>query len=642
MAKFHIGRGGKAAICSAKKGNCPFGSDDEHFKTREEAKNAAEKKLSDSHGILNSANKDSITKENNTLEKDIKENDYSGSTQYDRNNLDHIEKRKEAAQEVYKILDDIIYPTVGVYKFSNRELLNKCIENIDKFEHIGEKEYVEDLILDIQREYAELDEDDENYKLLMKIKDNVINGEEKRYKRDKRSLKKLPDAPKLDSKILEYLEDEYDLNNNTSHPSVHELVGYAMKDPSMLEMHKDLGDGYFYIRCKKKKQPRKKQEYADIVYYAPSGNLAVEDVKNLNNFMNMTPKGYHDEDNKKNIVFKNIFSGITKEESDLILGKSEERKLENLHNVTSLNSEIGKYIQKNNKNSHINSLANSEQPLKYALSEIAVYKNIHDKNTSLHKMYPDKNFETIGSNMKEKSDYYRGGIVSFEEQNNDIVKRYRSKKNRELFQEANNAFARGNFKDDIDVSKEERKRNLGYDRDINNAIRLFTNSSYKEMSKPAFGVEYSYTSHDIIEEEKLLNDTLREKQSQNTEPRMIYRGFEAPRHMTAQEYYDSIKVGEVITNTKTLSASASPAVAKRFSDGVNSKTSNANKTKPDEGRKIVVHMMHTKKGGYIAPQSEFSEEKEVAIPTGEQFVCVGKSIDEQGRIIMHFADNEKM
>lgn len=46
MAKFHIGRSGKPAQCNAKKGNCPFGSDEEHYTSRQEAQTALENKNS--------------------------------------------------------------------------------------------------------------------------------------------------------------------------------------------------------------------------------------------------------------------------------------------------------------------------------------------------------------------------------------------------------------------------------------------------------------------------------------------------------------------------------------------------------------------------------------------------------------------
>ncbi len=40
--KFHISRRGTPAICRAESGNCPLGSDDEHYATREEAREAFE------------------------------------------------------------------------------------------------------------------------------------------------------------------------------------------------------------------------------------------------------------------------------------------------------------------------------------------------------------------------------------------------------------------------------------------------------------------------------------------------------------------------------------------------------------------------------------------------------------------------
>lgn len=69
MAKFHIGCSGKAASCSAKKGNCPYGSDTEHYKTREEAQKAAEQNMSKQHKTLTSTNS-----KQKTANKDFKNN----------------------------------------------------------------------------------------------------------------------------------------------------------------------------------------------------------------------------------------------------------------------------------------------------------------------------------------------------------------------------------------------------------------------------------------------------------------------------------------------------------------------------------------------------------------------------------------
>lgn len=75
MAKFHIGKSGKAAACSAKKGNCPYGSDDEHFSTREEAQKEAENRMSQNNSITKSAKKPSIENKNpfSSIENNINE-----------------------------------------------------------------------------------------------------------------------------------------------------------------------------------------------------------------------------------------------------------------------------------------------------------------------------------------------------------------------------------------------------------------------------------------------------------------------------------------------------------------------------------------------------------------------------------------
>lgn len=51
MSKFHINKNGVSAPCRAKKGNCPLGGDEIHFKTKEEAQEYADKLMAQKHGI---------------------------------------------------------------------------------------------------------------------------------------------------------------------------------------------------------------------------------------------------------------------------------------------------------------------------------------------------------------------------------------------------------------------------------------------------------------------------------------------------------------------------------------------------------------------------------------------------------------
>lgn len=53
MAKFHINGKGEPGKCSAAQGNCPFGSDEEHFTSAEAARDAYELQMSDeANGVI--------------------------------------------------------------------------------------------------------------------------------------------------------------------------------------------------------------------------------------------------------------------------------------------------------------------------------------------------------------------------------------------------------------------------------------------------------------------------------------------------------------------------------------------------------------------------------------------------------------
>lgn len=52
MSKFHINKHGVPAPCKATKGNCPFGGDESHFDTKEEAQSYADKVNSKEFGII--------------------------------------------------------------------------------------------------------------------------------------------------------------------------------------------------------------------------------------------------------------------------------------------------------------------------------------------------------------------------------------------------------------------------------------------------------------------------------------------------------------------------------------------------------------------------------------------------------------
>lgn len=91
MSKFHINKHGIPAPCKAKQGNCPLGGDDQHFSTREEAQEVADRENEKKHSLLPGV------KEGNKLTPEQEEkvmNDY------------FFKKTIENLHEDYKVTDD--------------------------------------------------------------------------------------------------------------------------------------------------------------------------------------------------------------------------------------------------------------------------------------------------------------------------------------------------------------------------------------------------------------------------------------------------------------------------------------------------------------------------------------------------------
>lgn len=71
MSRYHINKHGVPAVCKAKPGNCPLGSNDEHFESKDEAQNFIDKKNEKTHGLLPGL--DDKSKDTVEVEKDTKE-----------------------------------------------------------------------------------------------------------------------------------------------------------------------------------------------------------------------------------------------------------------------------------------------------------------------------------------------------------------------------------------------------------------------------------------------------------------------------------------------------------------------------------------------------------------------------------------
>lgn len=75
MSKFHIGKKGEPTVCRAKNGNCPFGGEEQHYSTKQEAQQAIENNLEIQHKTVTSTKKTSnITLSNTELVNKLYDN----------------------------------------------------------------------------------------------------------------------------------------------------------------------------------------------------------------------------------------------------------------------------------------------------------------------------------------------------------------------------------------------------------------------------------------------------------------------------------------------------------------------------------------------------------------------------------------
>ena len=93
MAKFHINKHGVPAPCKAKKGNCPYGGEDSHYKSQEEAQIAIDQTNEEKYGItpeMKARSREELEKEGKHLaglidkrKNKVEEPEFVGSKYFD-------------------------------------------------------------------------------------------------------------------------------------------------------------------------------------------------------------------------------------------------------------------------------------------------------------------------------------------------------------------------------------------------------------------------------------------------------------------------------------------------------------------------------------------------------------------------------
>lgn len=230
VIKYHIKADGTPGICRAAKGNCPLSTDENHYKTQEEAQVAADKIMSEKHSVfsegkmppiltkrqMNSLNireervkkaMDELDEAEETLKNQISESKDEGTSkvqdvpEFKKQHEEYMSKRYAMTEEFYAlndssdvILSTMVNPAFGAYKAmdnsAKREQLKVDIEKLDK----EQQTHIDSLDGNDANEYSERMKAYDNYvanrrthiRKLKSIRMNSKSKDEERLMADER------------------------------------------------------------------------------------------------------------------------------------------------------------------------------------------------------------------------------------------------------------------------------------------------------------------------------------------------------------------------------------------------------------------------------------------------------------------------
>lgn len=602
MAKFHIGRGGKAAICSAKKGNCPFGTDEEHFKTRDEAKAAAQEKLAKENNVMQSSSKKSSVKEDNSVNKDNKETDLENlhntiATQISDNFIIYNSDKGLTDKEHKELMDNLLSI---VQENSNNEInwyniANSIKKGIDD-RYDKELSNAIENIRDTALEYGGHD-----YESLKNLEHHAFSDE------DKKEARKI-DKSEIEDRNVKML--------------VSVLASRTRKDKLRFIAHKKIDDGMYYAELYD--ALGKKRQY---VYFADNGlidynNVVVEEL------------AVHSFDKAEDITLpkKNIFSGINMDKRKEFLAiKNSIMKNVDWNDAASI-SNIRDSILADKNYGRDEALRDSMK----AMIDLQMSDNIIKGKTLAQK---ENTLDIKDLDKKETLEMFKSGVVKVKGNNLNIAENV---KNDDDYKEIKNRIlSRHKDFDSVDFVGRENAKNsaikiadAGIDTKTKTKITNYTALHYKQYGSQSFGVDRAIIrdENEVKERVKVsyddaveVNDALKKIQKQNTDSRYLYRGVSLPKGQTAKDYVANFASGDTVANTKMLSTSENLSTAKYFAK---------------KGGQNVFFVYKTKKGADVSGISYNRSESESVIPIGEKMTVVESTVDKSGNAVIFLTDND--
>lgn len=125
MTKFHISKHGMPAPCKAEKRNCPYGGEESHFNSLEEAQEFIDKKNEERYGLLNSVD-ERRKMDKHDREKEVADIPGYKKTDEEYDSKDLIEKVQTKGFIAIDDADDPLYYTVILVNDTNiKDMTNK-------------------------------------------------------------------------------------------------------------------------------------------------------------------------------------------------------------------------------------------------------------------------------------------------------------------------------------------------------------------------------------------------------------------------------------------------------------------------------------------------------------------------------------
>lgn len=602
MAKFHIGRGGKAAVCSARKGNCPFASDEEHFKTRDEAQKAAQNLLEKENNIMQSSSKKK-EKNNSTLEKldspnPVKNDSFSGKLDKKGIAVANLiaaistgditdEQQEKAIMIMYdessnmsvnsKYWDDI--DVEGKKVICEKALGKDAIGGLDKY--VDNLDTYTETIGDKKDEYKDITDEAEA------IVSNIVHNDYKnrlKYLRhdletgvsqvnfmydmgDDTYLLSSTMTQKYTGKKIHtaYFIDAVNGLDNVSSTNVSEFFGGEEKDDIYNFPHKMGLDG---ISTKQRK--------------AMSDNFDKSIIE----------KAYLGHKN----IYNESISDVKRELYDDII---EEKRLENYDKVLHRNIAISASV----------SSGNTYLQKNYNLGEVKKFSN---KSSSQF-------FQTGMTLMRENNVDYAQKVAN----NKDVKEKIRNIKNANYGDSIS-------YQKELDLAKDSLDK---LDTTQRGAIFNYTVGEYKDYSAKSHGFsrsEFRKVTDDNIGQ---LNSLIKQVEKDSvSEKRFLYRGSRVPENMSKDFFLSNYNIGDTVVTNKLTSTTSSGEVMSKFS--------NSEKNFRDNNEEVNF-IYYTRKGAHVSSISRYDFEKETIIGIGEKMTVIDKGYDKEGVAYVVFADSEK-